>query len=118
MNKQTAFAPAPTVNGETVPRCLRYSGYWELFAASRDLAYFLQLAMEGMLRVADEDGSPREHDSLVFGMSRCFELLRDLLDIGCGEIKFPPSSLLVTKDKPSLWEGLRDMEKGKETGNA
>lgn len=90
--------PAASVRLSSVPRCLRHVSPGIALEEAGALAVFLQ----GVTTTRHEDGFLPSAD-YSWGLSLCFDLLRDKISIASGELNFPTCGLPHEKDLPPLW---------------
>lgn len=89
---------AASVRLSSVPRCLRHVSPGIALEEAGALAVFLQ----GITTTRHEDGFLPSAD-YSWGLSLCFDLLRDKISIASGELNFPTCGLPHEKDLPPLW---------------
>lgn len=89
---------AASVRLSSVPRCLRHVSPGIALEEAGAIATFLQ----GVTTTRHEDGFLPSAD-YSWGLSLCFDLLRDKIAIASGELNFPTCGLPHEEDLPPLW---------------
>lgn len=89
---------AASVRLSSVPRCLRHVSPGIALEEAGAIATFLQ----GVTTTRHEDGFLPSAD-YSWGLSLCFDLLRDKIAIASGELPFPTCGLPHEEDLPPLW---------------
>ena len=90
---------AASVRSSSVPRCLRHVSPGIALEEAGAIATFLQGVTTAMHH---EEGVMPSAD-YGWGLSLCFDLLRDKIAIASGELPFPICGLPHEEDLPPLW---------------
>lgn len=90
---------AASVRLSSVPRCLRHVSPGIALEEAGAIATFLQGVTTAMHH---EEGVMPSAD-YGWGLSLCFDLLRDKIAIASGELPFPICGLPHEEDLPPLW---------------
>ena len=90
---------AASVRLSSVPRCLRHVSPGIALEEAGAIATFLQGVTTAMHH---EEGVMPSAD-YGWGLSLCFDLLRDKIAIASGELPFPTCGLPHEEDLPPLW---------------